>query len=108
MNTNNLSALRTHITPFYGDHLPEQLRYRDRAGREVLIPTHTATLDELAFAIQMAAEEQSLASRRRNALDELYINARKSGARALERSRTCRPPALPEHRVFSKRDPLAA
>ena len=80
MNTNNLSALRKHITPFYGDHLPEQIRYRDRAGREVVIPTHTATLDELAFAIQFAAEEQSLASRRRCALDDLYINARKVGA----------------------------
>ena len=70
MNTNNLSTLRKHITPFYGDHLPEQIRYRDRAGREVVIPTHTATLDELAFAIQMASEEQSLASRRRAALGQ--------------------------------------
>ena len=85
MNTNNLSALRKHITPYYGDHLPEQLRYRDRAGREMVIPTHTATLDELAFAIQMASEEQSLASRRRNALDELYINARKFGALGADR-----------------------
>jgi len=85
MNTNNLSALRKHITPYYGNYLPEQLRYRDRAGREVVIPTHTATVDELAFAIQMAAEEQSLASRRRNALDELYINARKSGALGADR-----------------------
>mgnify|MGYP000532319123 CR=1 FL=1 len=32
MNTNDLSTLRKHITPFYGDHLPEQIRYRDRAG----------------------------------------------------------------------------
>lgn len=85
MNTNNLSTLRKHITPFYGDHLPEQIRYRDRAGREVVIPTHTATLDELAFAIQMASEGQSLASRRRAALDELYLNARKSGAIGADR-----------------------
>lgn len=85
MNTNNTAALRKHLTSFYADHLPEQLRYRDRAGREVLIPTHTATLDELAFAIQMASEEQSLASRRRAALDELYINARKSGALGADR-----------------------
>ena len=85
MNTNNLSTLRKHITPFYGDHLPEQIRYRDRAGREVVIPTHTATLDELAFAIQMASEEQSIASRRRCALDELYVNARKAGALGADR-----------------------
>ena len=85
MNTNNISALRERITTFYGDHLPEQIRYRDRDGREVVIPTMTATLDELAFAIQMASEEQSLASRRRAALDELYITARKSGALGADR-----------------------
>lgn len=86
MNTNNTSALRKHVTSFYADHLPEQLRYRDRAGQEVVIvPTHTATLDELAFAIQMASEEQSIASRRRSALDELYVNARKAGALGADR-----------------------
>lgn len=85
MNTNNISALRKRITTFYGDHLPEQIRYRDRDGREVVIPTMTATFDELAFAIQMASEEQSLASRRRAALDELYITARKSGALGADR-----------------------
>ena len=85
MNTNNLSTLRKHITPFYGDHLPEQIRYRDRAGLEVVVPLHTATLDELAFAIQFATEEQCLVSRRRSALDELYINARKAGALGADR-----------------------
>ena len=49
------------------------------------MPTHTATLDELAFAIQLASEEQSIASRRRCALDELYINARKAGALGADR-----------------------
>ena len=86
MNTNNTAALRKHLTSFYADHLPEQISYRDRAGQEVVIvPTHTATLDELAFAIQMAAEEQSIASRRRCALDELYINARKASALGADR-----------------------
>ena len=85
MNTNNLSALRKRITSFYADHLPEQIRYRDRAGLEVVVPLHTATLDELAFAIQFATEEQCLVSRRRSALDELYINARKSGAMGSDR-----------------------
>ena len=37
MNTNNITALRKHITTFYGDHLPEQIRYRDRAGRELIL-----------------------------------------------------------------------
>lgn len=85
MNTNNISVLRKHITSFYSDHLPEQIRYRDRAGREALIPTLTATLDELAFAIQMAAEEQTMAHRRRTAMDEIYIKARKYGAMGSDR-----------------------
>lgn len=83
MNTNNTSALRKHVSP---TTCPSRSATGTAPAREVVIvPTHTATLDELAFAIQMASEEQSIASRRRCALDELYINARKAGALGADR-----------------------
>jgi hypothetical protein len=39
----------------------------------------------LAFALQLASEEQSIVSRRRSAIEDLYQNARKSGALGAER-----------------------
>jgi len=86
MNTINTSTLRKHVSSLFAENLPEQIRYRDQDGHEVVIPTHTATLDELAFAIQFAAEEQSLASRRRCALDDLYVNARNGSMASARRS----------------------
>jgi len=85
MITNDILQLRKRITSFYADHLPEQIRYRDRSDHEVVTPTHTATLDELAFAIQFASDEQTIVSRRRAALEDLYLNARKSGALGADR-----------------------
>ncbi len=78
-------SLRKRISPLYADHLPEQVRYRDSAGNEQIVSTASATVDQLAFAIQLAAEEQSTFNRRRNALEDLYLNARKAGAIGADR-----------------------
>ena len=85
MNTINTSTLRKRVSSLFAENLPEQIRYRDRDGHEVVIPTHTATLDQLAFNNKIDNDEQSLASRRRCALDDLYVNARKVGANGAER-----------------------
>ena len=45
MNTINTSTLRKRVSSLFAENLPEQIRYRDRDGHEVVIPTHTATLD---------------------------------------------------------------
>ena len=61
----NKLVLRKRVGSFYADHLPDEIRYRNRAGEEVSVPTEKATVDELAFALQLASEEQSIVSRRR-------------------------------------------
>lgn len=77
--------LRKRASSFYSDHLPTELRYRNNVGDEVTVAAENATVDELAFAIQLASEEQSTVSRRRAALEDLYQNARKSGALGADR-----------------------
>ena len=81
----NKLVLRKRVGSFYADHLPNEIRYRNRAGEDVSVPTESATVDELAFALQLASEEQSIVSRRRSAIEDLYQNARKSGALGAER-----------------------
>lgn len=78
-------SLRKRISTLYAEHLPEQIRYRDNTGTEQTVSTAAATLDQLAFAIQLAAEEQTTFSRRRTALEDLYLNARKAGAVGADR-----------------------
>jgi len=85
MNTINTSTLRKRVSSLFADNLPEQIRYLDQDGHEVVIPTHTATLDELAFAIQTASAEASAISRRRNALEDLHTEVRKRAARGADR-----------------------
>ncbi len=81
----NKRVLRKRVGSFYADHLPSDLRYRNRAGEDVSVPIENATVDELAFALQLASEEQSIVSRRRSAIEDLYQNARKSGALGADR-----------------------
>ncbi len=81
----NKLVLRKRVGSIYADHLPSDLRYRNRAGEEVSVPIENATVDELAFALQLASEEQSIVSRRRSAIEDLYQKARKSGALGADR-----------------------
>ena len=97
----NKLGLRKRVSSYYADHLPSDIRYRNRAGEEVSVPIENATVDELAFAfsvpienatvdelafaLQLASEEQSIVSRRRSAIEDLYQNARKSGALGADR-----------------------
>ena len=81
----NKLVLRKRVGSFNSDHLPSDIRYRNRAGEEVSVPIENATVDELAFALQLASEEQSIVSRRRSAIEDLYQNARKSGALGADR-----------------------
>ena len=69
----------------YADRLPKEIRYRNRSGDEISVPTESATVDELAFALQLASEEQLIGSRRRTAIEDLYRSARKSGALGVDR-----------------------
>ena len=66
----NKLVLRKRVGSFYADHLPSDIRYRNRAGEEVSVPIENATVDELAFALQLASEEQSIVSRRRSAIED--------------------------------------
>ena len=43
----NKLVLRKRVGSFYADHLPSDLRYRNRAGEEVSVPIENATVDEL-------------------------------------------------------------
>jgi hypothetical protein len=81
----NKLVLRKRVGSFYAEHLPTEIHYRNRAGEDVSVPTENATVDELAFALQLASEEQSTVSRRRAAIEDLYQNARKSGALGADR-----------------------
>ena len=71
----NKLVLRKRVGSFYADHLPDEIRYRNRAGEEVSVPTEKATVDELAFALQLASEEQSIVSRRRSDRKSTRLNS---------------------------------
>ena len=80
MKTSNLhQALQTRLGSYAGEHLATMLRYLDRNGNIVEKPLLDATLDEVAFAIQMLSAEGSVIHRRRSALDSLYTLARDHG-----------------------------
>lgn len=85
MSTSFIASLRKQLPPIYGEHLPDDIRYRDTDGRDVVVALDAATVDELAFAIQTANEEASAISRRRIALEELHTEVRKRAARGADR-----------------------
>jgi hypothetical protein len=85
MNFLNKLLPRKAVGALYADHLPKEILYRNRSGDEISVPTESATVDELAFALQLASEAQLIGSRRRAAIEDLYQNARKSGALGADR-----------------------
>ena len=85
MSTNLIASLRQQLPSIYGEHLPEEIRYRRADGQDVVVSLDAATVDELAFAIQTANAEALALSRRRNALEDLHAEARKRAARGADR-----------------------
>ncbi len=84
MSVNLIALLRKQLPSIYGDSLPTEIHYRNSDGNVVIVALDTATVDELAFAIQTANAEASALSRRRNALEDLHTEARKHAARGAE------------------------
>lgn len=85
MSTSLIASLRKQLPSIYGDHLPDDIRYRDADGHDVVVALDAATVDELAFAIQTANAEALALGRRRTALEELHTEARKRAARGADR-----------------------
>ena len=52
MSTNLIASLRQQLPSIYGEHLPDEIRYRRADGQYVVVPLDVTTVDELAFAIQ--------------------------------------------------------
>jgi outer membrane murein-binding lipoprotein Lpp len=85
MSTSLIASLRKQLPSIYGEHLPDDIRYRDADGHDVVVALDAATVDELAFAIQTANAEALALGRRRTALEELHTEARKRAARGADR-----------------------
>ena len=85
MSTSLIASLRKQLPSIYGEHLPDDIRYRDADGHDVVVALDAATVDELAFAIQTASVEASALNRRRNALEDLHTEVRKRAARGADR-----------------------
>lgn len=81
----SLASLRKQLPSIYGEHLPDEIRYRGADGHVVVVALDAATVDELAFAIQTANEEALALGRRRTALEELHTEVRKRAARGADR-----------------------
>ena len=85
MSTSLIASLRKQLPSIYGEYLPDDIRYRDADGHDVVVALDAATVDELAFAIQTASAEASALNRRRNALEDLHTEVRKRAARGADR-----------------------
>ena len=85
MSTSLIALLRKQLPSIYGEYLPDDIRYRDADGHDVVVALDAATVDELAFAIQTASAEASALNRRRNALEDLHTEVRKRAARGADR-----------------------
>ena len=69
-------ALQKKIGSVYGDNLPTTIKFQDHAGNLIEKELIDATLDEIAFAMQLLQAESSATHARRGALDRLYNLAR--------------------------------
>ena len=85
MRANLITLLRKQLPSIYGESLPTDIHYRNTDGNVVIVALDTATVDELAFAIQTANAEALALGRRRTALEELHTEARKRAARGADR-----------------------
>ena len=85
MSTSPIASLRKQLPSIYGEHLPDDIRYRDADGHDVVVALDAATVNELVFAIQTANAEALALGRRRTALEELHTEVRKRAARGVDR-----------------------
>ncbi|WP_404992108.1 hypothetical protein [Cupriavidus pauculus] len=85
MSTSLIALLRKQLPSIYGEHLPDDIRYRGADGHDFVVALDAATVDELAFAIQTANAEALALGRRRTALEELHTEVRKRAARGADR-----------------------
>ena len=85
MSTSLIALLRKQLPSIFGESLPTDIHYRNADGNVVAVALDTATVDELAFAIQTASAEASALNRRRNALEDLHTEVRKRAARGADR-----------------------
>ena len=69
-------ALQKKIGSVYGDSLPTTIKFQDCAGEIIEMELVDATLDEVAFAMQLLQVESSAIHARRGALERLYNLAR--------------------------------
>ncbi len=69
-------ALQKKIGSVYGDSLPASIKFQDRAGEIIEKALADASLDEIAFAMQLLQAENSAIHARRGALERLYNLAR--------------------------------
>ena len=77
MSTTNLhQMLQKKIGSVYGDSLPATIKFQDRAGDFIEKELVDATLDEIAFAMQLLQAENAAIHARRGALERLYNLAR--------------------------------
>jgi hypothetical protein len=77
MSTKTLhQVLQKKIGSVYGDSLPATIQFQDRAGNLIEKELTEATLDEIAFAMQLLQAENSAIHSRHGALERLYNLAR--------------------------------
>jgi hypothetical protein len=85
MSTNPVALLRQRAPSLYSEFLPADIRYRNAAGHSEIVALESATVDELAFAIQTLHREVSVITRQRVALEDLYTALRLRLARGADR-----------------------
>ncbi len=69
-------TLQKKIGSLYGDSLPTTIKFQDRLGNTMEKQLPDATLDEIAFSIQLLQTESSAILARRSSLERLYNLAR--------------------------------
>ncbi|UXY16961.1 hypothetical protein N8I74_08115 [Chitiniphilus purpureus] len=73
MSTDLIALLRQLLPSIYSNHLPDEIRYRRADSHDVVVPLDAATVDELAFAIQLVNVELLALGQRRDALEPMPI-----------------------------------
>ena len=66
MSTTPVALLRQRAPSLYSEFLPADLSYRNAAGHTEIVALESATVDELAFAIQTLHREASVITRQRS------------------------------------------
>lgn len=72
-------TLQKKIGSIYGDNLPTTIKFQNRLGNTMEKHLLDATLDEIAFSIQLLQTESSAIHSRRGSLESLYNLAREHG-----------------------------